>query len=301
MSTTLERRRGKNALCAVPRAIFCAVLVACFVVSCLAGSCPANPDAASTSTASSSPSSLSSVTDPDLVGFIAAPQVLPAGSLLIPMDQNYQVYTGSNGYSRFNFNCYGHVVKLLHANIPCKWIIASLKLQDQPDIVNAPVKQVLPTTGAATTVTLYSGPIAVHQQYASAALTLLAQYNSAFPSDSRNTVQVTVFQTTANITVSVRHELTNKPYVGISNAGGWGNIAIGYMQYASLSEVTHYSFLGTATALASIDTTTCYTLIVEMHLDNPGTNIYAQAAASFLQSGGNVMVECAGTLLIQIH
>mgnify|MGYP001099961021 FL=1 len=73
------------------------------------------------------------------------------------------------------------------------------------------------------------------------------------------------------------------------------------MQYASLSEVTHYSFLGTATALASIDTTTCYTLIVEMHLDNPGTNIYAQAAASFLQSGGNVMVECAGTLLIQIH
>ena len=109
MSTTLERRRGKNALCAVPRAIFCAVLVACFVVSCLAGSCPANPDAASTSTASSSPSSLSSVTDPDLVGFIAAPQVLPAGSLLIPMDQNYQVYTGSNGYSRFNFNCYGHV------------------------------------------------------------------------------------------------------------------------------------------------------------------------------------------------
>ena len=301
MSTTFERRRGKNALCAVLRAIVCAVLVVCFAVSCLAGSCPANPEAASTSTASSSPSSLSSVTDPDLVGFIAAPQVLPAGSLLIPMDQNYQVYTGSNGYSRFNFNCYGHVVKLLHANIPCKWIIASLKLQDQPDIVNAPVKQVLPTTGAATTVTLYSGPIAVHQQYASAALTLLTQYNSTFPSDSRNTVQVTVFQTTANITVSVRHELTNKPYVGISNAGGWGNIAIGYMQYASLSEVTHYSFLGTATALASIDTTTCYTLIVEMHLDDPGTSIYAQAAASFLQSGGNVMVECAGTLLIQIH
>ena len=201
-----------------------ALMLASLIPPSLAGTCPTNPDTASTSTASSSSSSLSSVADPDLVGFVPAPQVLPAGSLLIPMDQHYQVYSGTDGGSgttpRFNFNCYGHVVKLLYANIPCKWIIASLKLQDQPDIVNAPVKQVLPTTGAATTVTLYSGPIAVHQQYASAALTLLTQYNSAFPSDSRNTVQVTVFQTTANITVSVRHELTNKPYVGISNAGG---------------------------------------------------------------------------------
>ena len=275
------------------------VALTVFVVvlpQCDGSTCPSNPDSStSSSSSSSSPVSLSSVVDADVVGFVPPPQVLPTGSLIIPMDQNYQSYTDGKGNTRFNFNCYGHVVKLLHANIPCKWIIATLKQQDQPDIVNAPVKRMLPTAGAATMATFYSGPIAVHAQYAATALALLTQFNSDLASitTSLNTNVVTVFQTTGPITVSVRHELTNKPYVGISNAGGYGSIAIGYMNYASLSQVTHYSYLGDATALRSIDTTTCYTLIVEMHFDDPGTNVYAQAAQSFLQSGGNVMVECA--------
>ena len=275
------------------------VALTVFVVvlpQCDGSTCPSNPDSStSSSSSSSSPVSLSSVVDADVVGFVPPPQVLPTGSLIIPMDQNYQSYTDGKGNTRFNFNCYGHVVKLLHANIPCKWIIATLKQQDQPDIVNAPVKRMLPTAGAATMATFYSGPIAVHAQYAATALALLTQFNSDLASitTSLNTNVVTVFQTTGPITVSVRHELTNKPYVGISNAGGYGSIAIGYMNYASLSQVTHYSYLGDATALRSIDTTTCYTLIVEMHFADPGTNVYAQAAQSFLQSGGNVMVECA--------
>ena len=296
VSGTTAFKMPRLVRCASSLVLVVVVLLGCMATSCAAASCPSNPLASST-IPSAFPSSMSSIIDPDVVGFVPIAQTLPSGSLLIPMDQNYQSYVDGLNNQRFNFNCYGHVIKLLHAGIPCKWIIATRKLKDQADLVNVPSQQVLPTAGGpSTNVTLYSGPIAITQQYSATALALLKQFNLALSSvlNSTNTNPITVLMTTADITITVRHELTTKPYIGVSNVGDRGAVALGYMNIASLSEVTHYETFNDMTVLKSIGPSTCYTLIVLIDLLNSNMS-YAQAARNYLSSGGNLFAQSSGT------
>jgi len=58
--------------------------------------------------------------DPDLPGAQPNFEILPAGSLVIPMDNNLQALNGKP----FNLTAYGLVNSLLHTNVPVKWAIA---------------------------------------------------------------------------------------------------------------------------------------------------------------------------------
>ena len=67
-----------------------------------------------------------SASDPDLPGAQASFETIPAGSLVIPMDNNLQALNGTP----FNLKAYGLLNALLHRNIPVKWAIAAGKAKD---------------------------------------------------------------------------------------------------------------------------------------------------------------------------
>ena len=81
--------------------------------------------------------------DPDLDSNSSVNETIPAGSLVIPMDNTLQ----SAGSKAFNISAYGIAVHLLHANIPVKWAIANNKAKDAVDF-SATAHQVEPTVGS---------------------------------------------------------------------------------------------------------------------------------------------------------
>ena len=70
-----------------------------------------------------------SAQDPDLPGPASNLQLIPAGSLVIPMDNDKQ----NLGPLLFNLAAYGLVNDLLQSDIPVKWAILAGKAKDDPD------------------------------------------------------------------------------------------------------------------------------------------------------------------------
>ena len=74
--------------------------------------------------------------DGDIPGAVANIELVPTGSLIIPMDNALQQELDGN--PPFNVKAYGYVAWLLWNNVPVKWAIKSAKLKDGIDFsVNA--------------------------------------------------------------------------------------------------------------------------------------------------------------------
>jgi uncharacterized repeat protein (TIGR01451 family) len=201
-------------------------------------------------------------------------QVIPAGSLVIPMD-NARQNEGSPG--TFNLRAYGLVNDLLHADIPAKWVIRSGKPKDGIDFT-ATATRVAPTALASASIDFAGGPFVVHQAYATQALARITSYNAA-----ASTRRVHVYQLTQDVTVDVRYELTFKPrpFVNSTNA----NVATGVLTTAGFT-TAHY----TTGSNADIRSNGCYTILLEPHNTNTSA---ASVIRSFIAGGGNFFAQCA--------
>ncbi len=111
-------------------------------------------------------------------------ETLPSGTYIIAMDNALQ--------GNFNLKAYGLAVRLLHANIPLKWIINPSKGKDGVDFT-ASATRIAPSASAAASRSFKAGPLAIHPGYESQALTVINSFGN----------NVNVYQLTAAASVTV--------------------------------------------------------------------------------------------------
>lgn len=200
-------------------------------------------------------------------------QVVPAGSLVIAMDNTKQ-----NIGSLFNLKAYGLAVKLLHSEIPLKWVIRAGKAKDAVDFT-ATASRIAPTAIAATALSFSGGPIIIHRAYAARAKPIITSFGG----------NVAVYELTQDVVMDVRHELQFKPKPWVNNTNA--SIATKTLIEAGISDY----IVGDQ---STISPTSCYTIIVEPH--NTSTTA-APAIRSFLEAGGNFYAQCASVVAFENH
>ena len=204
----------------------------------------------------------------DLPGPPANLEVIPAGSLVIPMDNTYQAVVAP-----FNKRAYGLVNNLLQNKIPVKWAIRAGKAKDEIDF-SATASRIAPSAQAAALRDFKAGPFIVHKAFAALALARITAFGN----------NVAVYQLTQDVTVDVRYTLTFRPLVAINTANA--NIHTGILASAGIS---NYTVVPDFTIVAN----SCYTLATEPHNSDPGGVV---AIKAFVNSGGNFMGQCASIL-----
>jgi uncharacterized repeat protein (TIGR01451 family) len=203
----------------------------------------------------------------DLPGPPAHLETLPAGSLVIPMDNTLQ-----NLISPFNIKAYGLASRLLQNGVPVKWAIRAGKAKDGIDF-SATARRVAPTAIAAGTVNFSGGPFIVHRDFAQLALAHVAAFGGS----------VAVYQLTADAVVDVRYNLTHRPNIAV-NADNSG-IHTGLYDAAG---IPHYTVID-VTVPGSIGANSCFTHISEPHT---GDTAGAGDVKAFVQDGGNFLAQC---------
>jgi uncharacterized repeat protein (TIGR01451 family) len=206
-------------------------------------------------------------------GAQAGSQLIPAGSLVIAMDNDKQ-----NIGALFNLKAYGLAVRLLHNEVPLKWVIRSGKPKDGIDFT-ATASRIAPTTLAAATLSFRGGPIIVHRAYAAKAKTIISSFGGS----------VAVYELTQDVLTDVHHELQFKPRP-------WVNTANAKLATNTLIEagITDYIVADQAT----LTTGNCATIVVEPHNTNTSA---ASVVRSFVESGGNFYAQCASVVAFENH
>jgi len=182
----------------------------------------------------------------------------------------------------FNFNAYGFVVRLLHADIPVYWAIAAGKEKDEADF-SALASEIWPTNGTAEEYCYAGGPFIIRSCSSDAALDLLASLPESYQD-----VVVHILEEDAE--VDIRYELRHKPRVLVSDLGGYGDLHVELLEGAGLEEETHYSVASTTEELADDLSCDCYTIVTEPHYDDDcSLPEYYFAVEEFVMSGGNFL------------
>jgi uncharacterized repeat protein (TIGR01451 family) len=207
-------------------------------------------------------------------------EVIPAGSLVIPMDNARQ----NLGGAPFNLKSYGLVTQLLWNNIPVKWAIRAGKAKDTADFT-ASASRVWPSSGAVGTVAFAGGPFIVPRDWVAEAQAVITSFGG----------NVAVYKLTADVTVDVRFTLTHKPKLAVLNDGANAPIQTAIAQEAGLVSATQYQVIS-ATSLTTINANSCFTVATEPHFDSPAAGPQAQAIREFLLSGANFLAQCVASV-----
>lgn len=201
----------------------------------------------------------------------AATEQLPAGSYVIPMDNSLQ--------GNFNMRAYGLAVRLLHGNVPLKWVINPTKGKDGVDFT-ANASRIKPSAGAAQTYSFRAGPLVVYPGFESQALPIINSYGN----------NVAVYQLNSAVTVNVDSNLLHKPKVAVFNQGGNADIHTFVLSNAGLTRGTHYQVVNNA---SNIGAGSCFTVATEPHAKVSSVSASAASALlNFLRSGGNFFGQC---------
>ena len=221
--------------------------------------------------------SIHAATDPDLPGAPPNFELIPAGSLVIAMDNNLQLDSG-----HFNMKAYGLVNSLLHTQIPVKWAIAAGKAKDGIDFT-ANVERLLPTSLAATNLSFLSGPFIVHRAFTNKAMPIITNYGN----------NVAVYRLTTNATVDIRYTVAHKPHVAVLDDGGTQAIHTSILDEAGFPP-DDYTVLHAAD-VEFLPLQSCYTIVTSPHFDGGTTAInQTHSIRDFVLDGGNFLAQCAG-------
>ncbi|HEX2571037.1 MAG TPA: hypothetical protein VH877_15865 [Polyangia bacterium] len=156
-------------------------------------------------------------------------QQFPAGSLIIPMDIDYQ--------DASMLRAFGLLYQLLRADIPVNWCIQPGKTlyvgtTPNPNAPNAvdfvASAQDIRTNATITAHGYRGGPFVIDAGDASRALQVIAAWNTATP-------LVGVHRATADFTATVSRRLVSAPNIGI-NGDGNEAIAFGYLNAAGIPD-----------------------------------------------------------------
>ncbi|NIO10167.1 MAG: hypothetical protein GTO40_20050, partial [Deltaproteobacteria bacterium] len=217
--------------------------------------------------------------DPDLPGPGPNLELIPAGSLVIPMDNDKQNLVGL-----FNLKAYGLVNSLLWDSIPIKWAIRAGKGKDGIDFT-ADAIRIFPSALGAATLDFRAGPFIIHKDYADLAKTRIAAFGN----------QVAVYELTQDVTVDVRHQITQRRKVGVLDDGGYAAIHEAMLNAAGFVAGVHYVTIP-ATTLATVNANSCFTSVSEPHWNNGSIDPEAQAVRTFVTAGGNFLAQCVALL-----
>jgi hypothetical protein len=206
------------------------------------------------------------------------PESIPAGALVIPMDN---VNQGNAGGTTFNLRAYGLANLFLQNNIPVKWAIKPGKAKDDVDF-SANVTRISGTAGSVAgpaTVNFSGGPFIIPVEYDTPSLrSLITTFNDGG-------TDVVVYKTNAATTADVRYTLTHKPKIAVGPDGG--NFGTGVHQ--TLFQAAGIPNFDSVTD-DIINTNSCYTLATQAHsVSTDFVNLYRQ----FVLSGGNLLLQCA--------
>jgi hypothetical protein len=210
---------------------------------------------------------------------VANLEAIPAGSLVIAMDNDKQIADGS----AFNIRAYGLVNSLLWSEIPVKWAIRAGKAKDGIDF-SATAQRLYPSAVPAAALDFRGGPFIVHKYFAHDAKNVIEAFGNS----------VAVYELTADATVDVRYTLEHKPRIAVLDDGGNAAIHMAVLANAGFVSGTHYEHVYAA-SLATINASMCYTFASEPHYGEtpPTSDGPVQAIRNFVQSGGNFLAECA--------
>ena len=199
-------------------------------------------------------------------------ETLPAGTLIIAMDAGLQ--SGDNNRVR---RAYGLAVRLLHADIPLKWIINPSKSSRTDVDFSASARLRSPSTSGYSNRDFRTGPLAIFPGYESQALSVISGYGNS----------INVYELEFATTVPVNSDLTHKPKVLVEQSQN-PDIHTSILSAAGLSSGTHYN----TGALTSVDANSCVSLITVPH-NSSISSTQRNAIRGFLQSGGNFFAQCA--------
>jgi len=227
------------------------------------------------------------IPDADLASPPANIELVEAGSLIIPMDNDLQ----NAGLSYFNIRSYGMIQRLLYADIPVKWAIRSGKGKDGVDFT-AYAQRIMPTASAASNVSFRAGPFIVLSCFTNTIESMMRTYSTQ--------QNVAVYRVMSNFFCDVRYTLRHKPRIAVLDDGGTESIHINAMIAAGIP-TTNFIHLN-AVGMLSLAETSCYTLAVAPHYSPSGSSesalhnaVTASVAAvrAFLNGGGNLFAQCA--------
>ncbi|HLX93149.1 MAG TPA: T9SS type A sorting domain-containing protein [Puia sp.] len=210
-------------------------------------------------------------------------QTLPAGSYVIPMDNNNQL----NASNLFNLKAYGLVVYLLNNNVKVKWVITAGKAKDGIDFT-VMAKKIQPSSSGTASTSFISGPFVIYATDTTGVGSLITSFYSDNSLTGNN--RPTVYKTTASVTVDIRYDLTGlQPKAGILTDGGMQSFHIAFMTAASIP-ATNYTTTSGSNLVSG-----CYTFASEPHNNNTGPAVDAAITSikTFVNSGGNFLAECA--------
>lgn len=203
---------------------------------------------------------------------IAANETLPAGTLIIAMDNALQ--DGSNTRLR---QAYGLAVHLLHADIPLKWIINPNKTNRTTVDFSASARLRYPSISGYSSRSFRTGPIAIFPGYEAQAQSVINSYGRG----------IRVYELQSATTVPVHSDLTHKPKVLVEEDEN-PDIHTSILSAAGLQGGTHYN----EGPLTSVNANSCVTIISVPHNKNIST-AQRNAVKGFTRGGGNFFAQCA--------
>lgn len=230
---------------------------------------------------------LAAAQNPDLPPAVATPVAVPAGTLVLAMDNAWQSTNGS-----FNLKAYGLAVALLNNKVPLRWAIRSGKGKDEVDFT-AQATRILPRAAALPVAAraFRAGPLLVLPRDTAGVRALAVAFNAA-----QNTA-VNVYEIREPLTVDVRYVLNQRPVAAILNDGGNAAIHQGYMRLAGISGNNNATGLrpednyATQPAINLDGQTDCFTFAAEPHSTNTAGGV-VEAIRRFVERGGNFLAEC---------
>jgi len=237
-------------------------------------------------------------------GGTSGTESIPAGSLIIAMDNERQGNAGDCNGPAFNIRAYGLAVRLLHQNVQLKWVINTSKTGNATNDINDVNVSQLNTatyggqtcqhTGGATT-DFRGGPLVVPPAFAATAKTVLASFNGSTTPEN----DVRVFEVLTGFTGSVRYTLTHKPFIAVGPDCTPGGDCFSQNVYqrlyaaAGMIQGTHYANVADNTF-----NNFCVTLAAQAHAQATATN-FINDYIGHVQDGGNLLLQCASVELFE--
>ena len=213
---------------------------------------------------------------------------LSSGAYIIAMDNAKQ--GDCDAVEDFNLRTYGLAVRLLHNNIPLKWVIANKGSKEATDITVNATRITAPGCQNGGVNTQFSGgPLVITQEYAALALPIITAFNNEIAGDTND---VRVYQATAGFTAPVRYTLNHKPRIAVGPDGGnFGTtIHADLFDDAKLRDASNQPYYA-AVSNQSLLPTSCYTIATQAHAASNAVN-FIQQYRQFAESGGNLELQC---------
>ncbi|HET6226656.1 MAG TPA: gliding motility-associated C-terminal domain-containing protein [Bacteroidia bacterium] len=203
---------------------------------------------------------------------------IPAGSYVIPMDNDHQAVVPA-GQAPFNLKAYGLVNKFLQNGIPVKWAIKSGKALDGIDF-SAMAEQITPTSSPAAMLDFRGGPFIVPDTTLPcgvSSIQLITEWGD----------NVSAYKLTQSVMVDIQHTITHRPKIAVFNNGGNELLQTKILDAAGIG---NYRIID-AVDIAEISY--CYTFASEAHATpTQVTTAVADAVKTFVMNGGNFLAQC---------